>query len=721
MRHTIISIATLCATAVSAYPAADITPQQVLVFRNTGEINLFYSDEIKSIETVFADAEGNLTDEATGQRFVFEDHSIYIPISEIDSVAIGPRNIIDPKKGVRRLTDQEVALMESFNGESIRYKAGTPISSIPSTGERIYYDEFTTVFPYGLCAEVVSLTSSGSRMVHNVKELAPDELFNGYFHAGEDASARKKALDLGFYYNPEGSLPEIEIDGIKINGKISCKLGVGLENGVANPLTGYYHGIFKIHITPKLEISATSDDSNEYSNESKSLLNIPIKFLGGTIQVALDVRSFLDVAAELGIKYEFTDDLFISVEWTRRNGKDTFGQPIFSRLRGDLSSSLEAHLNGTLFFGPKIDLSIGVLFDRIGAGIELKAGPKMDAEFSMGVLQELSEEYSQDAYAKAKIEMALHGDISTYYYNHKYFIFGDKEKHPLPFTANMDFFKRTLNLFPEFHTRSTLGKESGNVITADAPAKAVTIATYTETPIEQPLEIGFELADAETDETIKQVFSNDDEPDIIENGNDRQQTFNSEIALKDELASLDTDNAVPRPVFRYLGKVIKAAPTTIGDDIFYSPVIYTGSHKGRYIVSGMPIVNSASSETTTFIEGNLMPTASANDKFRKGFTASLIETIDLETPPSGGGASSTLTGNWSGNLAGEQVALTFSDSSNGTYNGIPFSYRVNTPFRGGVSITLSDGRKISFYVVGLTADTLTVKLRNSKKTYTLTR
>ena len=75
--------------------------------------------------------------------------------------------------------------MESFNGESIRYKAGTPISSIPSTGERIYYDEFTTVFPYGLCAEVVSLTSSGSRMVHNVKELAPDELFNGYFHAGE--------------------------------------------------------------------------------------------------------------------------------------------------------------------------------------------------------------------------------------------------------------------------------------------------------------------------------------------------------------------------------------------------------------------------------------------------------------------------------------------------------------------------------------------------------
>ena len=321
MRHTIISIATLCATAVSAYPAADITPQQVLVFRNTGEINLFYSDEIKSIETVFADAEGNLTDEATGQRFVFEDHSTYIPISEIDSVAIGPRNIIDPKKGVRRLTDQEVALMESFNGESIRYKAGTPISSIPSTGERIYYDEFTTVFPYGLCAEVVSLTSSGSRMVHNVKELAPDELFNGYFHAGEDASARKKALDLGFYYNPEGSLPEIEIDGIKINGKISCKLGIGLENGVANPLTGYYHGIFKIHITPKLEISATSDDSNEYSNESKSLLNIPIKFLGGTIQVALDVRSFLDVAAELGIKYEFTDDFFISVEWTRRNGK----------------------------------------------------------------------------------------------------------------------------------------------------------------------------------------------------------------------------------------------------------------------------------------------------------------------------------------------------------------------------------------------------------------
>ena len=168
-------------------------------------------------------------------------------------------------------------------------------------------------------------------------------------------------------------------------------------------------------------------------------------------------------------------------------------------------------------------------------------------------------------------------------------------------------------------------------------------------------------------------------------------------------------------MFRYLGKVIKAAPTTIGDDIFYSPVIYTGSHKGHYIVSGMPIVNSASSETTTFIEGNLMPTASANDKFRKGFTASLIETIDLETPPSGGGASSTLTGNWSGNLAGEQVALTFSDSSNGTYNGIPFSYRVNTPFRGGVSITLSDGRKISFYVVGLTADTLTVKLRNSKR------
>lgn len=697
--------------------------KQILVFRKSGVTNIFYADKIARIELTKFDADSVEHDEIVSQAFVRSDGSaVIVPIADISSVEFGSRNSIKAKESVRRLTDEEADAIEEFDETKLKYKAGTSASLVVKAGEKVYYDKITDVLPYGLCAQVKSVGTENGVTVASIEYLAPQDLFDEYFLSGDEAMPLSRTLEADLITKCyDINLPEIEQDGIKANGNAKLTAGFKAEEVVFDPWHHYYHAKITAYISPELKFTLESDDSGGFTLDSDPM---PFRFkvptpVGG-IGITAELGGFLDFKAQAGISYEYKTEYKAVFEWERKDGVNTFYEPVFTQNPlGDMEQKIQCYLKGELFLGALADVGIGVLWDRVGAGAQLKFGPLLEADFSLGVLNQLSETYTQELFGKANLSLSAKLAVETYTYHLTNWIFGKKDRTKLPFEFEKPFEIGKLNLFPEFHSRSTVGRERKPLVKKPDRAKAIDVATYTEKPVETELEVGFELADPQTDETIAQVWD-EEEKDIIQPKSEEAQSFDTEFALRDELKDIDPEKVVVRPVFKYRDKIVKAAPATPLSGMFLSPVIYHGNRNAKYIVSGQSVVHQSNIDETTYHQGNILPVVEKNNKYGKR-TANTVEFIEVDVPGSTGVPRSSLLGTWAGVVAGENVSITFTDDSTGSYSGTPFTYRVNSPLKGGISIKMENGSTITFLVLKLDSSTMTIAPQASKKQYSLTR
>lgn len=709
MTRYIISLLIGLITFPFAAYAEENVREQVLVFRSNGEISQFYSDELKSIEIVEGPISDDNSEVGQFQKFIFVDKTISIPVAEIDSVTFGNRNNIVPKTGVRRLNDTEVAYITSFDGRTLIFKGETPLSVIPDVGQKIYYDKFTDVFPYGLCGKVISQSREGSDISLSFEELDPAELFDAYFFSADETELLNPSRAEG-----EGKLDikyewDFELAGIKTKGRLGMPFSIQLKDVVTDLIKHYYHSKISLHLTPELLASFLSDDSNECEQESETFFTKSFPFVGGTIIVSVDVKSFLEAAAELGFEYHFENDGYIEFEWTRKNGENYFSNPIISQRLGDKKASYEIHLNGSLAFGPQLNIRIGVLFDAVGAGVKFRIGPKFSGELSLGILQKLAKEYEEEIYLKSKLDFCWYVKMKTFWYNFG-FPLKHIEEHELPFEGEFETEHLSLNLFPEFHSRAALGKPSATLSTS-ADDKAVSVATYTDTDLEVPLEMGFDLVDGDSENSLKLNF--EEGSSVIEAGSDSTQVFVDEFPLTGELKNVGIDKIATQPVFKYKDYIIKAAPVKVKNDFNFSPIIYAGANNGIYLVSGTPYVNQKTTETTTFIEGNLMPVGSKNDKIKDGLRK--WRTVSFGVTPE------SILGSWRGKIKGNEIVLLLNADKSGTYNGRSFTYSMDAVYNGFIMMTFSDSSKMKLVIKSLTDQTMKVAFGDTTTLYTLTK
>ncbi len=107
MTKRFIAAAIAAIAVMSSLTAQTIDDTKILVFRKSGVTNVFHSNTLKGIELSHFDADSVEHAEIVSQAFRRTDGtSMLIPIADIDSVAFGARDIITPKPGVRRLTQE---------------------------------------------------------------------------------------------------------------------------------------------------------------------------------------------------------------------------------------------------------------------------------------------------------------------------------------------------------------------------------------------------------------------------------------------------------------------------------------------------------------------------------------------------------------------------------------------------------------------------------------
>lgn len=674
---------------------------QVLIFRNTGEVNLLYSEQLDSIVFSRMTPDSVWHDSIVSQIFYSVDTALIVPIAEIDSVAFGPRNIIELKKNVINLKENQlIDYVLRYDGEYVYFREDLPQSLVPKEGEYLLFADKQEIFPFGFCAEVIQVVFENGEYAVQVKDIPYEEAFDRFFYAGTITPGESTAAYVkGKRIQPRGETVATGRIPISINDNCSMVIDGNLTwNLQCVVKLGYYHVAGSIDA----DFGFTTDLSlnGEIKYESEPFLRIPLPPVAMVLRPELTVSAFADFNAELGFEYDMHRKWHHEFSWTRKKGQNSFTSEKSSESASDEhdEAKVDLYCNGSFYFGPKVALDLGVLFDVVGVGIDMKLGPEFSGEFGLGVLRETLDTYEPKAYGKAQLDVCSKVSFNGYVTHQK--LFGDDETKDILCSLNHSFGKHTLHLFPEFQeTKAVLNK------IADQP---LSISTKTETPIAHPLEVGFELLD-ENEQVLDSVFL--EEP-ILANDSS-QQGFS--VALNTEIPEGKEKQISVRPIFHYYGYTVRAEKEPLLSDLLFQSYISYQSNGAVSYISGLPFIGYYKEGDLAYSVGNYLPVVRRDSIFSNKdnedgiVSGTYIENMDL------------LLGTWSGELEDGQVQINFSDQNAGVYRSLEdgnertFFYRVNEPQTGCLALYYEDGNAQIFTITFISSERMDIVMDNQEK------
>ncbi len=147
---------TLLFAAVTLAGMAQSVGEAFYIYRNDGDFNAFFRDEVLSIEYSYLDAEGNRYEEIVSQIVNTTDSVYIIPLAAIDSVGfVQPEIKLQPnvlKMDNSGLMDYLVAVDDM----SLLFKPSLPNDLKPKVGEVLLYTDFnSSLLPNGFVGKVL--------------------------------------------------------------------------------------------------------------------------------------------------------------------------------------------------------------------------------------------------------------------------------------------------------------------------------------------------------------------------------------------------------------------------------------------------------------------------------------------------------------------------------------------------------------------------------------
>lgn len=696
MRRRLMTMLALLTAMVGLWAQNEDVGRQILVFRNTGEVNLFYSNELDSITT-----------NDTAQVFHSVDTTLVVPFAELDSVAVGSRNEIVVNKNVRQLKDEtDIPWLIRTEGNSLFYRKDTPVGILPKKGERLYYAEACDLLPYGLAGKVASVTLKDEEYEIVIEDVDLAEIFDKLFYSGrvesrKDADevnqARRAPADIyKKYIQPiisRGSLFLQNYGEIRVDGETNIT-----ADFVVNVRRHFYSA--RIHGNTEIGLDFTlHSDSNATRTITSPKLNIPLPIIAGVLHPVFFANIFCETTAELRFNYSMKRNYVFDYEWTRNNGENRFESraPTGDNRQFENEAKMDVLFNGEIYAGGTIGLSLNLVGNRTGVRATVQAGPYLNGELGLEVLTKLRE-FNPELYPKAEVSGGIRLRIgAAFFHRNRFWIWGEETEHSL-YSHDFNLFPGTLSLFPQY-------ERSRAVAQVDTQEKTeVTVATAVAEPTLTPIETGFEIVNSEG-EVVDSVFAG-----IIKSQKEvevREQFFDSEFVVPDSIKFEELDSFTVRPIFHYAGYTVSAAPVDIIKDPDMQQYTSYQSNGAMAFISSGPFLNIVSQDSTIYTLGSYLPVPPKKRLTDKPFIP--IDAGTTITVEKG----ETLVGTWAGEMDGEQLTLTFEEDGTGSLtpegeSPRPFDYELNAPQTGEILIRFEDGADLILQVQSLNDTTLKV-------------
>ena len=686
--------------------------EQVLVFRNTGEVNLFYTSELDSIALSAYDKDSVLHDEMVSQLFYANDTVVSIPIAEIDSVAFGSRNVMEMRSGVKELTkDIDLPWIIRFDGESIYYRLNTPVSILPKTGDRLFYglnddNPETAIFPYGLTARAMSIQVQENEIKVDVEMVGLEEIFNRLFFAGylheENSTGVKRRAD-GREHGETYQELKIGVDIKSEHGDIDIH-GTLSVNGpfVFNPFQRYEHVDLDVEFKFNTDVKLHADENAEIEYESFDGNYTPIASIYRVLNINGAVGAFADMNASLDLDFGFERSYKRKLQWDRRGNEQTWTFPEVNE-QGEATNKakIELLLDGRLYFGPIAGIEIVTVGDLLGARAKVKGGPEIEGKINLGMIREMHD-YNPSFYGQAKLDICSKLSLEGFVLNREHLLWGPVIEHKVAeFNSVTGGF--TWNLFPDY--TQTRGVQANR-----RDETEVSVATKVENVIAHELETGFEVIDA-NDNVVDSVFN-----DIVLADTTVIQGFTTEFDLPTKYKE---EKLRIQPVFHYAGHTVAAEPVSVSKDMFIQMFVFSGNNGCVSYLSGIPFEGTAFDDSTLYIAGPYMPVHVVDTIFHSGGT--FIDDADVYIEKE---KEMNLIGIWTGKEGNEDVSYQFKEDGTGNFNGgHSFTYLVNQPQSGRIIIYFDekDMETRILRIVNITETTLNYHLGNESTINTLNK
>ena len=669
---------------------------QILVFRNTGEVNLLYANEVDSIVFSAYDKDSVFHDDFVSQVFYAQDTTLVVPVEEIDSVAFGNRDAIVFQPGAHALTAEELQYITLYDGNSICYAANTPKDLLPQAGDKLFYGGMTDLFPGALCVKVNSVTSGGTQHVVSVTPIPINEMFSQLFYAGTVSSQPVVAKRSTHQIQQEIHIGEQ--CNISISGTFQLD-----TRFVVSPLTSYYNAKVSVNTDMEFGTNLSLTDVEPYHYESDEFLQVPFSPILGVLYPSCSLQAFADLNAELAFRYNMRRQTANQWEWTRKNGENTFRTLGGSGDNPADEAQMDITCKGEIFFGLQPTFQFSLPLDFAGARAKVRIGPSFSGEIGLGLLQSL-QTYDPEMYQKGELDATLKLDFTGSVF-HRQWGFGEESETNI-FQYSFNLWEKKLPLFPDYKaTRAVQLYQPEN--------KVLSVSAKTDTPLLRELETGFEIVDV-AGTTVDSVFV--EQPILA--GQTEMQGFTTEISLPhaDEGQEL-----FMRPVFHYAGHTIRARQVSVADGCHIQPFTAYVSNGASTFISGWPYIGSATVDSTLYNIGAHLPVQVADTVFSA--PAPLTTGLYLDAAQQ-----ELLPGTWEGDVDGTTRQCTFADEANGSLTAgdgstrREFRYALNTPQSGDIQMRFADDETVStITVIMLNSETMRIKFKGNNESYLFTK
>lgn len=702
MKHIYTIILALLTISVS-YAQENST--QILVFRNTGEVNLFFTSEIDSIVTSRINKNNVVNESVISQHFYTKDTCYVIPIAEIDSVAFGNRNVTEFKKDVRILTANDSIWIKGYNNHQLFYDIYTPENILPKEGEKLFYGNTDKLFPIGLMGKATKVSKTTNQIVVDVKDVELNEIFSRLFYAdslhNENVDIPQKTRKTrGPQYN-EIIHQRLEI-GLPINNEISINGATDFQiRGcvVANPLSNYYHMEGVVDIGLDLDIKGKTETRREIK-KTKHLATIPLGRYAIVFAPELSLDAFALLNAQLSASLVLGRRVQVPFRFTQNSDEiedltsdNSYGSTDETTVRSHLQ------IDGELMAGLEGSFNFNILRKMKLARLQVQLGPALSGTLSAGSLINLRN-YEPNLYAQASLSASIKTNIEGFLCMRDAFLWGKEEELSLS-KVSYTYDLKSFDLFPNFCETFAVEERFSN-------ERAVSSSYKTDNEILHPVETGFEIIDL-SENVLDSVFVG-----YVESKAD-VQGFHTRIPF---ICDYGPNQYKVRPVFKYAGYTVSAAPAKINSGTLFQPIIFAVANSRTNVVSGYPFIHEKISNKTYYKAGPYLPIVIVDSVFKDGvgdYYAGYITHKDINL----------LLGKWKGEMDnGQEVKYTFTEDNKGTYSIDSeiksFVYTINEPQSGDIAIDFEEfGESIVISLLYIDNTYMRIRYKNNAKTITL--
>lgn len=272
MTHTLTKAITALTLAVASFLPAN-AQDAFFVYRNDGQFNAFFNDEIDSIVCSNIDLDSIVHEEFVVQEFHTPDSIYRIPIASIDSVGFQKLPTVY-KDNVVSLDHDLWKHIKSVDTTAIHISLTTPKSLIPEAGMKVVSLQTCDFFPYGFSGKIESINETDSCYTLICEWIDPIEVLDRYY------CVQTIGTNILPYTRGTGEarkLPAIKIDlsqpdiNVETNSNWAFNVGTRFEYEIEiEPTLNIIHNIYdgqNRFVTGKINtITETSIGASVYGN-----------------------------------------------------------------------------------------------------------------------------------------------------------------------------------------------------------------------------------------------------------------------------------------------------------------------------------------------------------------------------------------------------------------------------------------------------------------------